>query len=95
MSRPRKAIKRQHPVKVSYTLAEYKLIEKYADRHGLTKAEFVRMKSIGHRLRARMTPVEADHYLKLTGMANNFNQITKSVRFIFLPFNYTMKSLST
>ena len=78
MARPKKAIKRQRFIKVSCTITEYKLIEKYADRYGLTKAEFVRMKSLNHRLKPRMTVEEADHYRKLTGMANNLNQLTKS-----------------
>lgn len=78
MARPRKAIKRQKFVKVSYTVAEYKFIEKMADRHGISKAEFARLKSLNHRLKARMTPEEADHYRKLTGMANNLNQLVKA-----------------
>lgn len=78
MARPKKAIKRQHPVKVSYTLTEYKLIEKYADRHGISRAEFVRLKSLNHRLRTRLTVEETDYFRKLVGMANNLNQLTKA-----------------
>ncbi len=46
-----------------------------AERHGISRAEFARLKSLNHRLRPRMTNEEADHYRKLTGMANNLNQL--------------------
>jgi len=78
MARPTKAIKRKEKLTLYYTKAEFKLIEKFADCHGLAKAEFSRLKSLDHRLKPRMTPEEADHYRKLTGMANNLNQLTKA-----------------
>ena len=78
MARPKKAVKRQHPVKVSYTLTEYKLVQKYAMRHGISAAEFVRLKSLNHRLRPRLTSEEADYYRKLIGMANNLNQLARA-----------------
>ncbi len=78
MARPKKAIKRQHPVKVSYTLTEYKLVQKYAERHGVSLAEFARHKSLNHTLKPRLTSEEADYYRKLTGMANNLNQLTRA-----------------
>lgn len=65
-------------VMLYYTIAEYKFIEKMADRHGISKAEFARLKSLNHRLKARMTPEEAYHYRKLTGMANNLNQLARA-----------------
>ena len=77
MARPKKAIKRQKRIRIGYTIAEYKLIQKYADFHGLTTSEFIRSKSFNHKLKPRVTPQEADLYRKLTGMANNLNQLAK------------------
>ena len=79
MVRPRKAIKRQEKLTLYYTKAEFKLIEKYAERHGISKAEFARHKSLNHKLKTRMTLDEMNIYIKLVGMANNLNQVTKSV----------------
>jgi len=78
MARPTKPIKRKEKLTLYYTLTEYKLVEKLADRHGITKAEFARMKSLNHKLKPRLTDQEADHYRKLTGMANNLNQLAKA-----------------
>ncbi len=78
MARPVKAIKRKEKLTIYYTMAEYKFIEKMADHHGLTKSEFVRMKSLNHRLRPKMTLEEADLYRKLAGMANNLNQLARA-----------------
>ena len=77
MARPLKAIKRQEKLTLYYTKAEFKLIEKFADHHAISKAEFSRLKSLNHKLKPRMTPEEAGHYRKLTGMANNLNQLAR------------------
>ena len=78
MARPLKAIKRKEKLTLYYTKAEFKLIEKFADRHAISKAEFARLKSLDHKLKPRMTPEEADNYRKLTGMANNLNQLARA-----------------
>ena len=49
-----------------------------AERHGISRAEFARLKSLNHKIRATLTSVEADYYRKLTGMANNLNQLALS-----------------
>lgn len=77
MARPTKAIKRKEKLTLYYTKAEFKMIEKFADRHGISKAEFARLKSLDHKLRPRLTIQEADYYRQLTGMANNLNQLTR------------------
>ena len=92
MARPPKAIKRNEKLTLYYTKAEFKLIEKFADRHSISKAEFARHKSLNHRLRPRLTQEEADHYRKLTGMANNLNQLTRSANRGEI---FTMKILET
>ena len=78
MARPTKAIKRQEKLTLYYTKAEFKMIEKFSDRHGISKAEFARYKSLDHRIRPRLTVEEAGCYRKLAGMANNLNQLTKA-----------------
>ena len=75
MSRPPKAIKRQQKLTLYYTKAEFRAITKLAERHGLSKAEFARLKSLNHKVRARLTSEEIDLYRKLAGMANNLNQL--------------------
>ena len=92
MARPTKAIKRKEKLTLYYTKTEFRLIEKYADCHGLSKAEFARFKSLNHKLKPRMTPDEADHYRKLTGMANNLNQLARAANRGEV---FTMKILTT
>ncbi|MDA0195870.1 MAG: MobC family plasmid mobilization relaxosome protein [Bacteroidetes bacterium] len=75
MSRPPKAIKRQQKLTLYYTKAEFRIITKMADRHGLTKAEFARFKSLDHKLKSRLTPEDANYFRQLAGMANNLNQL--------------------
>ncbi|XOV94602.1 MAG: plasmid mobilization relaxosome protein MobC [Bacteroidota bacterium] len=75
MARPSKQIKRAEKVTVRYTKVELRLISKYADRSGISMAEFVRAKSLDHQIRNRLTEEEADYYRKLVGMANNLNQL--------------------
>lgn len=78
MARPKKAIKRQKYVKVSYTMVEYKFIEKHADIYHISRAEFVRNKSLNHRMKKPLSLEEAGYFQDLTGMANNLNQLTKA-----------------
>ena len=73
-------------------LYKYKIIEKYADRHGISKAEFVRAKSLNHRLRTGLTKEEVGYYRELTGMASNLNQLAKAANRGEV---YTMKILDT
>jgi len=55
--------------------AEFMIIVRLAERHGLSLAEFTRLKSLNLKIRARLTSEEADFYRKLAGMANNLNQL--------------------
>jgi hypothetical protein len=79
MARPVKPIKRQKKLTLYYTRAEYAVIDRLAERHGLTKAEYARLKSLDCKLKPRLTPQECDFYRKLTGMANNLNQLAHAV----------------
>ncbi len=75
MARPKKAIKRQEKLTLYYTKSEFRIVSKLADNHGLSKAEFARMKSLDHHLKTRLTPKEVDIYRKLVGISNNLNQL--------------------
>ncbi len=77
MARPKKAIKRTREVKVRYTSFEYVFIEKAADQHGLSKAEFVRDKSLSHRLKPRLSVEEADLFHQLTDVAGSLRELAK------------------
>lgn len=93
MARPTKKIKRAEKVTVRYTKVELRIIAKYADRSGVSKAEFVRAKSLDHQLRNRMSEEEADHYRKLVGMANNLNQLAHQANSGKLLYNEIIKTL--
>ncbi len=54
------------------------MIQKYANLHGLALAEFIRSKSLNHKMKPKLTSQEVDFYRKLTGMANNLNQLAKA-----------------
>ena len=79
MARPKKAIKRREKLTLYDTKAESLFIEKMAESHGMSRAEFARKKSLNHRLKARMTDEEALIYRDLIGMANNLNQLAHRV----------------
>ena len=78
MARPKKLIKRQKKVSVYFTKAEHLYLEKKAKACGISKGEYAREVSLGNKLSPTLTPEEADIFRKLTGMANNLNQIAKA-----------------
>ncbi|MEQ9404336.1 MAG: plasmid mobilization relaxosome protein MobC [Cyclobacteriaceae bacterium] len=69
------------------------MIKKYADKTGVSVAEFVRLKSLDHQVRSRLTEDEADLYRKLVGMANNLNQLAKAANSGQTLTNYIIKTL--
>ena len=77
MARPTKAIKRQEKLSLNYTKAEFKMIEKCAVRHGISKAKFARHKSLNNKLKSRFTQQKVDLYMKKVGISNNLIQLTK------------------
>jgi len=79
MARPTKAIKRSKQYTVRLTLVESKWIQREARRHGLSISDYMRRRSLTHRLKPRLSEEEQDHYRKLVGMANNLNQLTRAV----------------
>jgi len=77
MARPTKAIRRSKQYTVRLTLVESKWIQREAHRHGLSISDYMRRRSLTHRLKPRLSEEEQDHYRKLVGMANNLNQLTR------------------
>lgn len=75
MARPPKAIKRQVKLTLYYTVSEFKVITKLAETHGLSKAEFARLKTLDYKIQPRLTPEEVNYFRQLAGMANNLNQL--------------------
>jgi len=77
MARPTKEIKRTECVTVRFTKAEFRLVQKYAERSGLRLAEFIHDRALGYKIAPRLTEDEIKLYLQLVGMANNLNQLAK------------------
>lgn len=66
-------------VMVYYTRVEHLLIEKRAERYGISKAEYARHKSLDEDMKPLLTPEERVFFNNLSGMAKNLNQLTRSV----------------
>ena len=56
-------------VMVYYTRAEHLLIEKRAERYGISKAEYARHKSLDEDMKPLLTPEERVFFRNLSGMA--------------------------
>lgn len=79
MARPRKTILKSEVVKVRYTSTEKRLLRSFSDRAGITVSEYIRSKSLDHKLKARLTQEEVVYLRALIGMNSNLNQISKKV----------------
>lgn len=55
---------------------ENKLLKQKSDKAGLTEAEFLRSCIKGYKIKEQPTEEIKDMHRKLTGVANNINQIT-------------------
>jgi hypothetical protein len=79
MARPRKTILKSEVVKVRYTSTEKRLLRSFSDSAGITVSEYIRSKSLDHKLKNRLTQEEVVYLRVLIGMATNLNQIAKKV----------------
>ena len=79
MGRPRKRILKSEIVKVRYTSAEKILLQSFSTRSGNSISEYVRNKSLDHKMISRLTEEEVHLLRGLIGMATNLNQIAKRV----------------
>lgn len=77
MARPTKKVKRTESVTVRFTKAEKRVVVKFAEKSGLRVAEFIHERTLDHKVQTRLNDEEITFYRKLTGMANNLNQLTK------------------
>ena len=77
MARPKKAIKRTHRIKARFTTGEFKIIQRYASSQGIPMSEFVRAKTLDHRLKSRLSDQEADLFHQLVDMASSLRQLSQ------------------
>ena len=71
MARTKKLIKRIYIVKLRLTMLEKQVIMTRAKQAGTTLSEFIRKKSLDHRVLPRLNEEEVQWLRKLIGMANN------------------------
>ncbi len=75
--RPRQAINREAGTGVRFTKAEYFIVKTKAAKANYRLTEYIRTMAVEGRVIARFNREEKDYMRKLTGMANNLNQIAK------------------
>ena len=69
--------KRKYKITVRFATEEYFSLKEKARRAGITLSEYLRRASASSVVRERLRPQHLQHILKLTGMANNLNQISR------------------
>ena len=69
--------KRKYKITVRFATKEYFSLKEKARRAGVTLSEYLRRASASSVVRERLRPQHLQHILKLTGMANNLNQISR------------------
>lgn len=69
--------KRKYKITVRFATKEYFSLKEKAHLVGVTLSEYLRQASASSVVRERLRPQHLQHILKLTGMANNLNQISR------------------
>lgn len=69
--------KRKYKITVRFATKEHFSLKDKARRAGVTLSEYLRRVSVSSVVRERLRPQHLQHILKLTGMANNLNQISR------------------
>lgn len=69
--------KRKYKITVRFATEEYFSLKEKARRAGVTLSEYLRRASASSVVRERLRPQHLHHILQLTGVANNFNQISR------------------
>ena len=69
--------KRKYKITVRFATKEYFSLKAKARQAGITLSEYLRRASASSVVRERLRPQHLQHILKLTGMANNLNQISR------------------
>jgi hypothetical protein len=75
--RPKQAIKRESPTGVRFTKNEYSTLKEKADKAGIGVTTYIRQMALKGKVIARMSDEERHFYRQLSGMSENFNQLTK------------------
>ncbi|QJD95722.1 MobC family plasmid mobilization relaxosome protein [Mucilaginibacter robiniae] len=75
--RPPKAIRRSVSMLIRFTPTEKMLIDSKAKKAGLKTSEWIRSAARSARIVQRLTPEQLGHLKRLSGMANNLNQLTR------------------
>ena len=69
--------KKDYVVKLCFDKGQYNLIDYKAKKAGISKAEFCREAALDTKITQVLTPEQLDIIRKLSGMANNLNQIAR------------------
>lgn len=71
--------KRRYPVQLKLNTIEYYTLKRRAAEAGVNRNESLRMLIADAKIQARITPEQMHEIRQLTGMANNINQIARSL----------------
>jgi hypothetical protein len=67
--------KKSQKFSVKFSLPEYYALKGRAKEAGLNRSEYIRQCFVRSEVRQRLSPGHLDHIRKLSGMANNLNQL--------------------
>ena len=71
------AEKLKYRIAVKFCTKDFYELKAKANRAGMSYSEFARLAIIGCEIRERLTPKQMDCIRKISGMANNLNQIAR------------------
>ena len=71
------SVKRKYRVSVNLCTEDFYPLKSKANDAGVSLSEFARLAIIGCEIRERLTPEQMDCIRKISGMANNLNQIAR------------------
>ncbi len=74
---PKEADKLSRSINLKLTAADYETVQKKAEKVGLTVTQYAREMTLNGGVKSRFTVEELDLIRKLSGEANNLNQLAK------------------
>ena len=74
---PKEADKLSRSINLKLTAADYETVQKKAEKVGLTATQYAREMTLNGGVKSRFTIEELDLIRKLSGEANNLNQLAK------------------
>ena len=75
--RPRQEVKRESVTGIRFTKDEYSTLKEKADKAGMGITTYIRQVALKGKVIARMSEEERHFYRQISGMSENFNQLTK------------------